>query len=389
MNHNPQPRPLHGIRERIDAVDEALLELLARRMSLVEEVGTVKQAAAGTPVLDPAREREIARRWAETAERHGLSGAFADRVLRELLSQSRRTQETRRGPGYRDWMRRVGYQGVPGAYSDMAAAHLLDGGKVVPERIGYPDFGALFAALEEGALDGALVPAENAISGSVTEVVSLLTEHDVVILDEVLWTVEHCLAGVPGGRLDDVRRVLSHPVALQQCRRRLAARGLQPEACGDTAGAAERVAGEGDIAQAAVCSEAAAAAHGLEILSRRVADYEHNATRFLLVARGDDLRVSQGANTGGPDLKTTIVFTLGHSSGSLARALQVLANHDINLTRIESRLRPTRRREYAFFVDFEGDRHAAKARAALEELEALAGSLRVLGSYPDRSRGPG
>ncbi len=143
----------------------------------------------------------------------------------------------------------------------------------------------------------------------------------------------------------------------------------------------------GDASRAAVCSEAAAAAHGLEILSRRVADYEHNATRFLLIARGDDLRVSQVADANAADLKTTIVFTLGHQSGSLAGALGVLARHDINLTRIESRLRPTRRREYAFFVDFEGDRHAAKARAALEELEALAGSLRVLGSYPDRSLG--
>lgn len=384
MKDEPPSKPLHGIRERIDAVDDALLELLARRMSLVDEVSTVKQAAAGARVLDPAREREIARRWAETAERHGLSGVFADRVLRELLSHSRQTQETRRGPGYRDWMRRVGYQGVPGAYSDMAAAHLLDGGAAAPERVGHADFGALFDALDAGALDGALVPVENAISGSISEVVSLLTEHDVVILDEVLWTVEHCLAGVAGARLEDVERVLSHPVALQQCRRRLAARGLLPEACADTAGAAERVAREGDRSRAAICSEVAAAAHGLEILSRSVADYEHNATRFLLVARGDDMRAARDRNADAAAMKTTIVFTLGHRSGTLAGALAVLARHDINLTRIESRLRPTRRREYAFFVDFEGDRHAAKARAALEELEALAGSLRVLGSYPDR-----
>lgn len=384
MNDSEPSKPLDGIRQRIDAVDEALLELLARRMSLVDEVGAVKQAANGMRVLDPGRERELARRWAETAERHGLSGAFADRVLRELLSHSRRTQESRRGAGYRDWMRAVGYQGVSGAYSEMALGHLMDGGTAAPARIGFPDFGALFNALNGGSIDGALVPVENAISGSVTEVVAMLTEHDVVILDEVLWDVEHCLAGVPGSELEQVERALSHPVALQQCRRRLSAHGIAPLACEDTAGAAQRVASDADPGQAAICSEVAAAAHGLEILSRNVADYEHNATRFLLIARGDDLRVDGGTAAGTAAMKTTIVFTLAHHSGTLARALDVLGRHGINLTRIESRLRPTRRREYAFFVDFEGDRHGANARAALDELEEQAGSLRVLGSYPDR-----
>ncbi len=381
--------PLHGLRRRIDDVDEALLELLARRMALVHEIGGAKQTGDPRPVLDPAREREVARRWAATAEKHGLSGAFADRLLQELLNHSRQAQEAlhpRARRGFRAWMACVGYQGVPGAYSELALAELMgrDAGYEAP---GYPDFTELFNALERGDVDGVLVPIENSICGSIPGVVSLVVERDVVILDEVLWQVGHCLAALPGTRLEDVQRVLSHPAALEQCRGRLSARGMILQPWTDTAAAAAHVASAGDGTLAAVCSAAAAAAHGLQVLSRSVADNEHNRTRFLLVARGDDLRVAEHAvHGGGVPMKTSIVFTLRHQSGALARCLALLAEQGVNLTRIESRLRPSRRNEYAFLVDFEGERAEGNVRVALDQLARESGMLRVLGSYPDRMR---
>lgn len=388
MKTSPDIPPLDGLRRRIDDVDEALLELLARRMALVHEVGGAKREGVPRRVLDPDREREVALRWAAAAEKHGLSGAFADRLLQELLSHSRQAQEamhpeSRRG--YRGWMTRLGFQGVPGAFSDLALADLM-GRETGSEFIGYPDFTELFDALGRGVLDGVLVPVENSICGSIVDAVALLAERDVIILDETLWRVRHCLAALPGTRLEALKRVLSHPAALQQCARRLSGHGLALHPWTDTAEAAAHVAGAGDRSLAAVCSEAAASAHGLEVLSRSVADHEHNRTRFLLLARGDDLRAAEPAVPAGTPIKTSIVFTLRHRSGALARCLDLLAAQGINLTRIESRLRPSRRNEYAFFVDFEGERGQGHIRVALDELARESGMLRVLGSYPDRMR---
>lgn len=388
MTVPPDTPPLDGLRRRIDHVDEALLELLARRMALVHEVGGAKRTGGARRVLDPDREKEVARRWAAAAERHGLSGAFADRLLQELLSHSKQAQEAMFPDGcrgYRAWMASAGYQGAPGAYSDLALAELM-GGEGGARGAGYPDFAQLFDALGRGELDGALVPVENTICGSIPDVVALLVERDVVILDEILWSVDHCLAVLPGTGLKDLERVLSHPAALQQCRRRLAGQGLAMQPWSDTAEAAAHVAAAGDRSLGAICSEAAASAHGLEVASRSVADHEHNRTRFLLLARGDDLRTAGPAALAGVPMKTSIVFTVRHRSGALARCLSVLAEQGLNLTRIESRLRPSRRHEYAFFVDFEGERDRGNARVALDELERETGMLRVLGSYPDRMR---
>lgn len=388
MNSPPLNPPLDDLRHRIDHVDEALLELLARRMALVQEVGGTKLSSRTRQVLDPDREREVARRWAETAKKHGLSGAFADRMLQELLNHSRQSQEAMRreeSRGYRSWMSRVGYQGAPGAHSDLALAGLW-GTSGSLNRIGYPEFGDLFVALERGELDGALIPVENSIGGSIADTVSLLVERDVTILDETLWRVGHCLAAVPGSRLADLERVFSHPAALQQCRRRLSTQGLAMESWSDTAEAAAHVARAQDPRLGAVCSEEAAAAHGLVVLSRSVADHEHNRTRFLLLARGDDLRAAEAGHRDSTPQKTSIVFTLRHHSGALARCLALLSEQGVNLTRIESRLLPSRRHEYAFLVDFEGGRGDGNIRIALDDLAREAGLLRILGSYPDRMR---
>lgn len=388
MSDKPRSSPpWSGLRGRIDRVDDDLLALLAERMELVHEIGNAKQKDAGGTIHDPGREKQVAARWARNAEKHGLTGSFADRVLMELLAHSRRSQEVQRPEargGYREWAQRVGYQGIPGAFSELALVKLFhresDAGW---RRTGYSGFPALLEALDRGEEDCVMLPVENTISGAIPEATVLLVEHDVVVMDEELWPVEHCLAGLPGTRLSEIERALSHPVALQQCRRRLAALGCSAEACEDTAAAAQRVAGQGDPAVAAVCSEQAANANGLEILSREVADHRRNVTRFLLLARAHDPRVRQH-RIPGVRYKTSLVFGLRHEAGALAGCLDLLAGAGINLTRIESRLRPGAPWEYAFFVDFEGHREAASVESALEKLDARARFLRVLGSYPDR-----
>lgn len=378
--------PLGGIRRRIDRVDESLLGLLAERMNLVREIGVAKQSGRCIPVFDPDREREVARRWSESAQRHGLSGAFAERLLRELLEHSRRSQAVLdRGAGYRRWMRHIGYQGEPGAHSELALERLFDTVEDEWRATGFEAFAPLLDALERGDVDGVLVPVENSISGAIPEVAALLADRDLAVLDEELLPVRHCLAAPGGVAQSELREALSHPVALAQCRRRLGALGLRPTPWPDTAGAAYTVARDGGRTRAAVCSPRAAQRAGLAILQWDIADHATNVTRFLLLARGGDPR-AETAWQPGVAFKTTVVFSVSHEPGALASCLAILARYGLNLCRIESRVRAGDPWRYAFFVDFEGHAEEAAARRALAELAREAQSLRVLGSYPDRVR---
>src|SRR5688572_2449899 len=226
--------PIKEMRQQIDDLDRELLRIVAQRMAVVRQIGVTK---GDRPVLDPQRERTMTEQWESNAEHEGVAAVLATRLLREVLSHSRRLQEVDRDapPSYRKWARRIGYQGTTGAYSELAIRHRL--GAV--EAIGYRTFQALTDAVERGEIDAAMLPIENTIIGSIAETTAVLLERPVTVLDEELWRVRHCLAALPGATLEVVRRVRSHPVALHQCRSHLAALGIEPELFFDTAGAAE------------------------------------------------------------------------------------------------------------------------------------------------------
>jgi prephenate dehydratase len=276
---------------------------------------------------------------------------------------------------------RVGYQGVPACYSDLAIRKLFATRGADPlERVGYRSFAAAVDALEAGGIDYALLPIENTIAGSINEVYDLLGHRPVTIVGEEVWEVEHCLLGLPGAGAGNLRIVRSHPVALQQCGRfldRLA--GVVSESVHDTAGAAQSVAREGDPGIAAIASEEAAREYGLVVLQRDISDHALNLTRFLLIAREPEpFDASRPA-------KTSLVFTVNHRRGALLQCLKCLDTHGINLTKLESRPQPGAPWEYRFYLDLEGHAADAAVRAALEEMRAHTNHLEVLGSYPRRT----
>jgi len=380
------------LRQEINGVDEALVRLLAQRMRAVREVGGVKSDAAGARVVDPAREADVARHWKRLATEHGLPQAFVQRILTEVVEHARRAQEhaiSRAHEGYHEWVRRVGFQGEHDAYSDLALQKLLDVGEIDGvERIGYESFSALLDALEIGRIDAALLPVENSISGAVTDVSMLLAERNVLVVDEETWHVQHCLAAPPGAKLEGIRTVHTHVVALQQCRRTLSAlAGARAEVHWDTAGAASAVAKLNDVAQAAVCSEAAAERNGLVVLRRNLEDHPENVTRFLLVVDAEDPRV-RPSEVDAASAKTSLAIALSHERGALASCLQVFASHGINLTRIESRPQSGTPWVYLFLIDFEGHRSEPRVVEALSEVTRHANHVRVLGSYRNRTHTP-
>lgn len=266
---------------------------------------------------------------------------------------------------------RIGFQGEHGAFSEEAVHELLGRDAT---GVPCPTWDATFASLVEGKVDALLVPIENSLAGSVLRVYDLLLEHGLWIAAEVILNIEHRLIACPGASLGAIRSVESHPMALAQCERLLAA---HPEwsrfPAEDTAGSVRRVIESGDPSRAAIAGAAAAARYGGTILLDDVQDDKRNFTRFVLLL--PERRVVPGAD------KMTLVMRLPHRPGSLLGALQPFARHGVNLLKIESRPIHGCPWEYQFFLDVAAE-SVAEMDDALFELQQVTRELRVLGLYP-------
>jgi prephenate dehydratase len=278
---------------------------------------------------------------------------------------------------------RVGYQGVPGAYSEEALLSFQPDANPVPYRT-LPD---LFTALSQGEIQRAFVPIENSHAGSVAEAYDLLLEYEVRVQSEWVHPINHCLLGVEGAKPSDLQRVFSHPQALAQTDKFLRQAQLETEAYYDTAGAAQMVAERRDPAYAAVAGRLAGERYGLIVLAEGIQTSADNATRFFLVAPGA-WQLGEDRSLAGQG-RTTLAFSVEHRPGALVRALSCFSRRQVNLNRIESR--PSRRRpwEYLFFADLEGYAHQPQVSASLRELERLNPMVRILGSYPAAERDDG
>ncbi|MGQ0534601.1 MAG: prephenate dehydratase [Methanobacteriota archaeon] len=269
---------------------------------------------------------------------------------------------------------KVGFQGAPGAWSEVALFLLSPEARPVP----FAHFDDTFAALGKGTVDAIALPIENTTTGSVTQVVDLLFDADVHAVAEAVLPIRHALLARPGVRLEDVRRVLSHPQALDQCARYLREHRMTPVPAFDTAGAAAGLAAE-DASTAALASPYAAKLHGLTILARDVAS-ETNLTRFLLFEPKP--RVPVGAD------KTALGFVTAHRPGALLRCLAAFADHGVNLLKLESRPIPGQPWHYRFFVDLEGAATLPSIERALVQLRWHAESVRVFGTFRAASATP-
>jgi prephenate dehydratase len=266
---------------------------------------------------------------------------------------------------------RVAYQGEPGAFSEAAVLRLLPAADPRP----YPTFDDVFDAVHAGEVGLGVVPVENSIGGSIHRNYDLLVERELSIVGEVQVPVVHQLLALPGVRLDEVRRVLSHPQALAQCARFLRSLGrVEAIATYDTAGSAKMVREEQRRDTAAIASARAGELFGLEALRAGIQDYDDNITRFLAIGR-------EPTPLAPPD-KTSVVFTLRNEPGALFKALSAFALRGIDLSKLESRPVAGRPWEYLFYVDVAAAREDLQCGRAMANLAEFAASLRTLGSYP-------
>jgi chorismate mutase/prephenate dehydratase len=373
------PKDLSTLRAALDGIDAELVSLLAKRLALVAKIGESK-AAGESGIRDASRERDVLDRVETVARGLGVSVPLARKIFGEIIAHSVTRQAAFLSGAAAKGELRVAFQGVPYAYSWLAAQKYLGGLGVEGVLAGFRSFAGAMEALVAGGADLAFLPIENTTAGSINQVYDLLLAHEVSIVGEETWKVDHCLAGPAEVPLTSIAKILSHPQGLEQCSLFLQSLPLaQPVFRFDTAEALEEVAAAGDPTEAGIGPPEVAAHYGLAILRRGIANQEENYTRFVALSRSPerfDPRIP---------CKTSLVLTTRHEHGALLKCLAVLSDNGLSLTKLESRPRPRRPWEYMFFVDFEGNGADEKVARALEELKVVALWLKVLGSYPAKA----
>ena len=267
----------------------------------------------------------------------------------------------------------IAFQGVAGAYSDLACRAAF------PEMSTLPctSFEAAIDAVRNGCAALGMLPCENSLAGRVSDIHHLLPGSGLYIIGEWFQRVEHCLLGIRGATLADIKRAHSHSVALGQVRRILAELKLTPVVEADTAGAAQLVAQWGKKEEAAIASALAAEIYGLDVLQANVEDAAHNTTRFYIVAPN-----RQEPNPRMPNLMTTFVFRVRNVPAALYKALGGFATNGVNMTKLESYMMGGEFAATQFLCDVEGHPEQPAVRRALEELSFFSTEVKVLGVYP-------
>ncbi|MCL6559644.1 MAG: prephenate dehydratase [Firmicutes bacterium] len=272
-------------------------------------------------------------------------------------------------------MKKVGYLGPEGTFSEEAALRYLAGGEggiTVP----YPSLDRLFEAVSRGELEEAVVPLENSCEGSVNITMDLLAEDfDLKIRGEIIVPVCQSLLVRPGTDEADLEGIVSHPQALGQCRNVIQKKfpALPLLEVGSTAEAARQVAGAKER-WGAIGTVRAAESYGLEVLRTQINDRDDNATRFIVLGKEE--------KPASPDSKTSVIVSVTDRPGALYRLLKEFALKNINLTRIESRPAKRRLGDYLFYIDFQGHRSDPGIALVLNNVAAQAAGFKILGSYP-------
>ncbi|MEZ2221602.1 prephenate dehydratase domain-containing protein [Rhizobium sp. RCC_161_2] len=266
----------------------------------------------------------------------------------------------------------VGYNGRPGAFADVACRAAFP----AATRIAMPSLEAAVRSVAHGEVDRILLPCENSLVGRVPDVHRLVPDSGLHIVGEHFQRVEHCLMAPRGASLAGIRRVHSHPVALGQISRLIAALDLEVVAASTTSHAAEIVALRDDPSEAAIASDVAADLYGLQVLKRNVEDDPHNTTRFYVLSAEPQPLENE------PQPLTTIVFRTENRPGCLYHAIAGFADSGINMTKLESYLVGGQFVPSRFLCEFEGDPRMPAVAAALGILGQHAREIVVLGTFP-------
>ena len=352
-------KDLKEVRKEIDEIDEEMVRLFVRRMNAAEAVAEAKRGS-GTPVLNPAREREILAKVA------GAVGADLENEARILfttlmsISRGRQRAELAKGDAFSESIARaiaetpdrfpssasVACCGIEGAYTQQAACRLVQ----FPTIFYFKGFDDVFAAVEKGMCTYGVLPIENSAVGSVTAVYDLMAKHDFKIVKAMKLRIRHVLLAPRGVKLGDVREIASHPYALAQCSGFLRTlKDVRQVPASNTAVAAAELAKSGRRDAAVIAARECADLYGLDILEEDVSDVTSNYTRFICISRRSEIYKDAD--------KVSLLMNLGHRPGALSDVLVKFAAVGVNLTKLESRPILGTDFEFRFIFELEASPH--------------------------------
>ena len=369
-------KDLKQCRIEIDEIDQQLMELFEKRMSLSKSVVEYK-IANHLEIFQPEREREVIEKNLNRLENENLK-EYARCFIQEMMTVSKSYQsdllpleldkniktEFKKDP-------LVGYQGIAEAFSQSAVENFFGEGT---RNIGYKDFEDVYVALEDGEIDYGVLPIENSLTGSINDNYDLIRKYGFYIVGETAVNVSQCLMALPGTKIEDIRQVYSHPQGLAQSSEFLYQhRYIEQRPFQDTAMAAKYVKDSNNPTKAAIASPLACKLYGLEMLKENVQNKKNNRTRFMVISK--ELICPKESD------KVSVIFTLPHQVGALDNMLQTIKQSQINIDRIESRPIETQYWQYYFYIDFEGNMHEERIQRAINKMKANSTTLKVLGNY--------
>ena len=264
------------------------------------------------------------------------------------------------------------FQGVHGAYSELAGKNIYPDSKSIPCKT----FEEMFESVLDKKANIAIVPIENSRSGRVGDTQRLIPESQLKIVGEYFLEVNHCLMGVPGSTLKDIKRIYSHEQGIAQCRKKIINNKKDMVIVADTAGAAKMISETNSKEDAAIASNLAAKIYNLDILESSFQDFENNVTRFLIMSNESNIpKVNE------IDLMTTLVFEVRSIPAALYKSLGGLASNGVNMTKLESYINPQGFDVAQFYMDIEGHPNNRNVKLALEEMKFFCKHIDILGVY--------
>lgn len=353
-------------RKQINEIDKEMAQLFEARMRLCETVAAYKKAN-GLSVRDATRESELIAKNRSYIQ-DGEIERYYVQFLKKTIDLSCSYQI-----GKMSGMR-VTYCGVEGAYAHIAAKKMFPDA----ELVAFPNFEDAYAAVERGEYDCAVLPLENSYAGEVGSVMDLIFSGSLFVNQVLDVEITHHLMGVKGACQEDIKTVISHPQALDQCGDYIHAHGYGTQSFSNTALAAKHVLEQGDRSVAAIASKETAELFGLELLDNNINDSKNNTTRFAAFSASQNRPASTGKQE---NENFILVFTVQNESGSLAKPLNIIGAHGFNLRNLRSRPMKNLQWNYFFYIEAEGNINTENGRDMLRELSAVCAKLRLAGTY--------
>jgi 3-deoxy-7-phosphoheptulonate synthase len=366
LTHLPvviDPSHATGLREKVSPMARAAIAAGADGLLIEVHHDPPNALSDGPQSLYPEQFEQLMRDLYVIAPVVGkqLDFAYLEKATPEPILPSGRTGTQRRAV----------FAGEMRAFAHKAAIQFF-GTEVEIDSV--PSFRQVFHDIKNGNSDFGVIPLENSLTGSIHDNYDLLLEYDVRIVGEITLRIVHALIGHPETKLEDIKRVISHPQALEQCRDFLQShRTWELVAARDTASAVRRIKEAGNRDEVAIAAREAAELYGLSVLKEGIETNPRNYTRFVVIA-GSPVH-------NGPRKKSSLVYTISNKPGALFDSLQIFAENGINLVKLESRPIHGKPWEYMFYVDLEADVESNELSKVMEELTEKTEFLRVLGTY--------